>query len=253
MSQSPVVIVTGGGLGIGAAIVNKLLEQNARVVLVDINEEPLKEFQSQQGVDRVQYVVGDVSQHEVNCKAVDVAVSTWGRLDAVALNAGIMAPVKRIAEVDPADWTKIFNINVVAHVSMLKASIPHLRKTNGRVVVTSSDAGEKPSFPAWGAYGATKAAVNYVIKALTLEEPEITAVGLYPGVVNTPMVQAILKGEYNNGMSQEELQRYIENITPRLVEAHQPGSVIANLALKADPALKGAIHFWDEKEFAAYQ
>lgn len=119
MAQSPVAIVTGGGVGIGAAIVNKLLEQNARVVLVDVNEAPLKDFQADYGADRVQYVVGDVSQHEVNSNAIDVAVNTWGKVDAVALNAGIMAPVKRIAEVEPADWTRIFNINVVAHVSMV--------------------------------------------------------------------------------------------------------------------------------------
>lgn len=61
--------------------------------------------------------------------------------------------------------------------------------------MTSSDAGDKPSFAAWGAYGATKAAVNYVIKAVSLEEPDVIVVGLYPGVVNTPMVQAIMNGE----------------------------------------------------------
>ncbi|EXJ85968.1 hypothetical protein A1O1_06337 [Capronia coronata CBS 617.96] len=253
MAQSPVVIVTGGGFGIGAAIVSELMEQNARVVLVDLNEAPLEECQAKHGVGRVQYVVGDVSHHETNLKAVEVAVNTWGKVDAVALNAGIMAPVMRIAEVEPAAWTKIFNINVVAHISMLKAVIPELRKTKGRVAFTSSDAADKVSFPAWGAYGATKAAVNYVIKVVTLEEPDITAVGLYPGVVNTPMVQAILKGGYNNGMTQEELQRYIENITPRLVEPHQPGSVIANLVLKVTPNFKGEINFWDDKEFACYQ
>lgn len=54
-------------------------------------------------------------------------------------------------------------------------------------------------------------------------------------------------------MTEEELQRYIDNIRPRLVEADQPGSVLANLALRASSDLKGAIHFWDDKEFAEYQ
>lgn len=213
MSPGAVVIVTGASMGIGAAIVDKLLENQSRVVLVDIAEDPLQARQTNFGADRVQYVVGDVSKDEVNRKAVEVAVDTWGKLDAIALNAGIMAPVKRLCDVSSADWTRIFNVNVVSQISMvgffnkdvrvrklipdlqLSAAIPQLRKQNGKVIFTSSDAGDKPTFASWGAYGATKAAVNYVIKTLTLEESDITAVGVYPGVVNTPLVQGIFRGE----------------------------------------------------------
>jgi len=252
MSERPVVIVTGAGLGIGAAIVDRLLEQDANVVLVDIAEEPLKTRQGQHE-DKVKYVVGDVTEDDVNAQAVKLAVDTWGRVDAVALNAGIMAPVKRLCDVSSADWTRIFDVNVVSQISMLSAAIPYLRKDKGRVIFTTSDAGEKISFAAWGAYGATKAAVNYLIKTLTLEEPDITAVGLYPGVVNTPLVKGIFKGDYNSGMSEEELQNYMAIVKPRLVEAHQPGSVIANLALSAATDLRGGIHFWDDEQFSAYQ
>ena len=77
----------------------------------------------------------------------------------------------------------------------LSVAIPHLRESKGRVIVTSSDAANRIKFPAWGAYGATKAAVNYLIKTMTLEEPAITTVGLYPGVVDTPLVDKILRGD----------------------------------------------------------
>ena len=140
------------------------------------------------------------------------------------------------------------------------------------MIFTSSDAGEKPTFASWGAYGATKAAVNYVIKMLTLEEADITAVGLYPGVVNTPLVQGIFRGECelslhvswsnnytgandaldNSGMSQDELKVYMDIVKPRLVEPHQPGSVIANLALSATADLRGEILFWDDQKFSAF-
>jgi NADP-dependent 3-hydroxy acid dehydrogenase YdfG len=123
MSSELVVIVTGAGAGIGAAIVGKLLECNAKVVLVDIAKEPLEKFQEKHGVSRVQYVVGDVSKHDTNVQAVKMAVDTWGKIDAVALNAGIMAPVKRLCEAAPEDWTRIFNINVVSQVSFV--SLPY--------------------------------------------------------------------------------------------------------------------------------
>lgn len=119
MAQSPVVIVTGGGAGIGAAIVDRLLDENARLVVIDLAEEPLKQRQTTVGRDRLQYVIGDVSKDEVNSKAVDLAIETWGKIDGVALNAGIMSPIQRICDMTPADVTKIFNVNVVAHISMV--------------------------------------------------------------------------------------------------------------------------------------
>ncbi|KAJ9496911.1 hypothetical protein LTR99_008341 [Exophiala xenobiotica] len=253
MSAGSVVIVTGASAGIGAAIVDRLLQQDAKVVLVDIAEEPLKNRQAKHGAGSVQYVVGDVSKDETNFQAIKIAIDTWGKLDALALNAGIMAPVKRLCDVSSSEWTRIFNINVVSQISMLQSTIPHLRNSKGKVIFTSSDAGEKPTFAAWGAYGATKAAVNYLIKVLTLEEPDITAIGLYPGVVNTPLVQGIFKGDYDSGMSAEELQTYTDFVKPKLVEPHQPGSVIANLALDAPRGLRGEILFWDDEKFSAYR
>ncbi|KAK6382170.1 hypothetical protein LTS17_004056 [Exophiala oligosperma] len=250
MSSAPVVIVTGASAGIGAAIVDKLLLEKAKVVLIDITEEPLERRQKEYGHERVQYVVGDVSTNRTNHLAVKAALDAWGKVDALALNAGVMSPVKRLCNVDSTEWTRIFNINVVSQVSMLAEVIPHLRKTKGRVVFTSSDAGEKPSFAAWGAYGATKAAVNYLIRVLALEEPEITAVGLYPGVVNTPLVQGIFRGDC---MSKQELQTYKDMVHPRLVEAQQPGNVVANLALSAPRNLSGSILFWDDEVFKQYR
>jgi hypothetical protein len=54
-------------------------------------------------------------------------------------------------------------------------------------------------------------------------------------------------------MTEAELQEYIDIVTPRLVEPHQPGSVIANLALTASKDLRGEICFWNDDKFAAYQ
>lgn len=63
------------------------------------------------------------------------------------------------------------------------------------MIFTSSDAGEQLRWKAWGAYGATKAAVNFFVQSLALEEPAITAMGVYPGIVNTPLVHKILIGQ----------------------------------------------------------
>jgi hypothetical protein len=54
-------------------------------------------------------------------------------------------------------------------------------------------------------------------------------------------------------MSAEELQTYTDFVKPKLVEPHQPGSVIANLALAAPDSLRGEILFWDDEKFSAYR
>lgn len=125
MTQDPVIIVTGGGVGIGGAIVDRLLEKKAKVVVIDLVEGPVKQRQDSVGADKLQYVIGDVSKDEVNQKAVDAAINSWGKIDGVALNAGVMAPIERICDMKSAEVTKIFNINVVAHVSMV--SLGHRR------------------------------------------------------------------------------------------------------------------------------
>ena len=122
MLHNPAIIVTGGGAGIGAAIVDKLLEMNANVLVIDLTEEPLMQRQAGVGDHRFRYELGDVSQDEVNSKAVNTALATWGRLDGLALNAGIMSPIQRISDMSSSDVRKIFDVNVVAHISMVSLS-----------------------------------------------------------------------------------------------------------------------------------
>lgn len=119
MATNPVIIVTGAASGIGRAITETLLENGARVVLVDLREPELKNLQEEKGQKGVQFVVGDITEDETSAAAVEKAIKVWGRLDAVALNAGIMAPVHRVAGGSSAQWTRIFSVNVCAHVSMV--------------------------------------------------------------------------------------------------------------------------------------
>ena len=125
MTTNPIIIVTGAALGIGRAITNTLLANNAHLVLVDLKEAELKKLQEEKGEKQVQYVAGDVTNDGTSASAVNKAITTWGRLDALALNAGVLAPVHRIAGGSGADWARIFQVNVCAHVSMVRqARIP---------------------------------------------------------------------------------------------------------------------------------
>lgn len=103
MSPTPSVLVTGGGMGLGLAVVKKLLQgtqrtppANVYTLTMAVSDE-FKELQSQyQG--RLAYATGDVTKYEDSQKAVDDIVSRWQRLDGLVLNAGItkLAPLKEL-------------------------------------------------------------------------------------------------------------------------------------------------------------
>lgn len=76
----------------------------------------------------------------------------------------------------------------------LKHAIPHLRKSNGRVIFTTSGAGEMALFAGWGFYGVSKAAVAFEAKQLNLEESSLTVLGISPGLCDTKMVQDLMNG-----------------------------------------------------------
>jgi len=83
----------------------------------------------------------------------------------------------------------------IADIEQLKYALPELRKTKGRVTATTSGAGYAPLFSGWGFYGMSKASVGYLVKQLNLEEPDVTVVGVSPGLCDTKMVKGLLTGE----------------------------------------------------------
>lgn len=74
-----------------------------------------------------------------------------------------------------------------------KYAIPHLRQTEGKVVFTTSDAG-RAVFPGWGFYSMSKTAVAFEVQQLHLEEPSLIAIGLRPGLCDTPMLRGVMDG-----------------------------------------------------------
>ena len=78
-------------------------------------------------------------------------------------------------------------------------------------------------------------------------------VGIRPGVVDTPLLRGIFRGDFKAGMTEEELRAYKDMVTPQLVQPKQPGSVIGSLALRAEKGLRGEIMFWDDEKLTQYR
>lgn len=120
----------------------------------------------------------------------------------------------------------------------LKAAIPDLRRSNGRIIFTSSGAASK-GCSGWGAYGASKAALNHLAMTLSAEEPNITCISIRPGVVDTQM-QRELRDVHFSGMQEKDSARFfILHKEGGLLKPEQPGNVIAKLLLDGPRELSG--------------
>ncbi|KAK9898448.1 short-chain dehydrogenase [Cystobasidium minutum MCA 4210] len=251
--MSKTIIVTGASRGLGLACARILLDKfNCNVVTISRSMTEELQGLKKEFNGRIEVVQGDVTSLEDQKAALDKAVTTFGGLDGLVLNAGVAAPQLRIENMVIERMRKLFDINFFSLVSMLQISIPHLRKTKGTVIFTSSGAATGNT-TSWAAYNGSKAALNALCRTLAAEEPEITAVALRPGVVDTPM-QTELIAEAKGQMSDKDYQRFVDiHEQKKLVPPEYSGHVLAALAVKADKGLSGQFVNYSDESMSAYQ
>ncbi|CAI7579347.1 unnamed protein product [Penicillium bialowiezense] len=247
------IIVTGASRGIGLAVAKYLLQapQSHNVVVVARSVEPLQKLKEQYG-DQVAVVNGDLADFAIAKKAVDVATVTFGQLDGMVLNHGILGQVGKIADADPQQWKEGFEINFMSLVAFAKAALPQLRKSKGKIVFTSSGAAVT-GYRGWALYGATKAAMNHFAMSLGAEEPDVTSVSIRPGMVNTEM-QRELREDHATNLDAEMHSKFTGvHKDGKLLEPEQPGHVMAKLVLDAPKEISGHFYSWNDKELGAFQ
>jgi NAD(P)-dependent dehydrogenase (short-subunit alcohol dehydrogenase family) len=176
-----VVLVTGAGGGVGSAVTRRFLDGDWRVAAVDIRE-----------VDHradVVPIVADLRDVAECRRAVDAAVTEFGRLDAVVNTAGVWTegPSEHTTE---AEFDRVMGVNLKGLYFVTSAAIPHLASTRGVVVNLSSDAGIQGNAGA-AVYCASKGGVSILTKALALElAPRgIRVNAVCPGDIDTPMLR----------------------------------------------------------------
>lgn len=142
-----VAVVTGGGSGIGRAIVDRYVQEGARVVVTDLNKELLSEAERRHG-DAVSTLVADAREMDQNQATVAHAVDTFGKLDIFVANAGMGDMFTELVDI-PDDkvasaYQQVFDINVKAVILGAKAAMKELVRSNGAFIVTLSNSSFYP-------------------------------------------------------------------------------------------------------------
>ena len=186
-----VALITGGARGIGAGVARRLHGKGARLVLIDVDEAPLKELTAELGEDNVMTAIADVRDLSAMRRAADNAVERFSGIDIVIANAGV-ASYGSVQQVDPEAFKRVIDVNVVGVFNTVRAALPAVIDRRGYVLVVSSLAAYAAS-PGMAAYATAKAGAEQFANALRLElAPLGVDVGsAHMSWIDTPMIHDV--------------------------------------------------------------
>jgi NAD(P)-dependent dehydrogenase (short-subunit alcohol dehydrogenase family) len=191
-------LVTGGSRGLGLALAEGLAADGWNVVIDGRDAVALERARlavDAAGPGAVVALPGDVDD-PVHVAALVAAAAGQGRFELVVNNAGTLGPtpLPPVAGLHAGDLEAALRTNVVAPLRVVQAALPHLRTARGTVVNVTSDAAVE-AYEGWGAYGASKAALEQLSRVMAVEEPAVRIYWVDPGDMRTRMHQDAFPGE----------------------------------------------------------
>jgi NAD(P)-dependent dehydrogenase (short-subunit alcohol dehydrogenase family) len=202
------VVVTGASRGIGASVARVFADAGANVALMARSAASLEALAAEIGA-RALALPCDVADFAAVEAALAKAKSQFGALDILIANAGMIDPIARLTESDPADWAHLIQVNISGVFNIMRAGVPMMNKQGGTVISVGSGAARRP-LEGWSAYCSSKAGSLMLMRALDLEEREngLRVMSLSPGTVATQM-QREIKASGINTVSQLEWEDHV--------------------------------------------
>ena len=216
-------LVTGASRGIGRAVALELARQGAHVIALARTQGALEKLD-----DEIRALGGEATLVPCDIKDYDALdrlggaiFQRWGKLDIFVGNAGILGPITPLSHLDPKQWDDVLAVNVTANWRLIRSLDALLRASDaGRVALMSSGAGNKTQFaPYWGAYAASKAAVDALVRTYAAETVNTSAVkvmAVNPGPLRTRMRASAMPGEDPMTLKTPE------DIAPKIAELCAP-------------------------------
>jgi len=198
-------IITGASRGIGATTAREFAKLGVSVILAARTSDDIEKIAAEICADggKAQAITCDVSVYEDVAAAVELCKNSFGRVDIIVNNAGVLEPIAHLADCDPKAWSKVIDINLNGVYYGMRAAIPYMEAQGSGVIVNVSSGAATSALEGWSHYCASKAGVAMLTRSGNLEygDKNICVVGLSPGTVATDM-QIIIKASGVNPVSE---------------------------------------------------
>jgi len=197
--EGKVAVITGASMGIGEAIAKLFLQEGAKVVLSSRDLARTKAAEQRiGGAANTLSVACDVSKRDQVDALVKAAVAKFGRIDIFVNNAGFGLN-DAVADMDMAEFRRMFDTNLFGAVECMQAVIPIMRQQGGGDIVNISSVSGHIATPYMSGYAATKHAMNAIGKAGRMEllRHNINVLTVSPGYIATDFVKNMVKGKHS--------------------------------------------------------
>ncbi len=204
-------LITGASRGLGRSIAREFWSRGADLALVARNAAALGELAAElghRGTQTLAIIPADLSDPHAPVAIVDQLRRKCDHLDALINNAAITGPIGRLWDNDWAQWQEAMQVNLMAPVALSRLCVPWMPR--GSAIVNLSGGGATSARANFSAYGTAKAALVRFTETLALEVADlgIRVNAMSPGILNTGMVDAVLRaGPQNAG---EDYARVLE-------------------------------------------
>lgn len=198
--ENKLALVTGASRGIGAATAEALAGQGAHVILTARTAAGLEEVE-----DRIHAAGGsatiaslDLADGDSIARLAAAISGRWDALDILVLNAAMLGSLTPVTTIDGKEFNKLLTLNLLSQQAMIAAFDPMLRQSEaGRLIAVTSGVGRRPR-AFWGAYGASKAALEALVLAYADEVRNVSPIKaaiVDPGATATVMRARAFPGE----------------------------------------------------------
>ncbi|MEH6360588.1 MAG: SDR family oxidoreductase [Amylibacter sp.] len=208
--KNKTVLITGASRGIGEATAREFADLDANVMLAARSETDIKAIANDINANggKAAAFACDVSDLAQVKAMIAACIATFGALDVLINNAGVLEPIEHLDGSDPAAWAKVIDININGVYYGMREALPHMK--NGGTIITIGSGAGTSALEGWSAYCTSKAAVHHLNKCLDNEERGngIRALVLSPGTVATEM-QRTIKDSGVNPVSQIDWSAHI--------------------------------------------
>lgn len=187
-----IAIVTGAASGFGAAIARAYIKENARVVLVDINQDAVRRVAAELGPN-ASGIACDVTRADQIQAAVRHCVDHFGTPDIVVNNAGTTHKNQSMLEVDEETFDRVFAVNVKSIYHMTRAVVPLMKRSRKGVILNVGSVGAIRPRPGLTWYNSSKGAVRVMTKSMAAE---LAPDGVRVNLISPVMAPTALLGDF---------------------------------------------------------